>query len=295
MKPRIAITLGDPAGIGPEIVAAAVRQPRVRAACEAIVVGDPLASGRRIPRGRPSPAAGAAAIRALDAGWQLVNSGYADALVTAPVSKEAFALADYGFPGHTEWLAQKSGVRDIGMLMVADHLRTLLMTRHIPLAQVPKALTRGAITSAARLSFDFVKRILGVKRPRLVLCGLNPHAGDHGLLGRDEDRVLRPAVAALGRQGVPVAGPIAADAAFRDMAKGVYDLALACYHDQGMIPLKVHASDRMVNVTLGLPYIRTSPAHGVAYDIAGRKTPNAAPMIEAILLAARYSRACASR
>jgi len=226
----------------------------------------------------------------LDLGLQFVRNGQAQALVTAPVSKESFALADYGFPGHTEWLAQKSGVTDVGMLMVAGALRALLMTRHIPLSAVPKALDRETITSAARLGFDFVRRILKKKSPRLVLCGLNPHAGDHGLLGAEEDRVLRPAAAALKRDGVRLQGPLAADAAFRDMAAGRYDLALACYHDQGMIPLKVHAPERMVNVTLGLPYIRTSPAHGTAYDIAGKHKAHAEPMIEAILLAAQYSR-----
>jgi 4-hydroxythreonine-4-phosphate dehydrogenase len=307
MKPRIAITLGDPAGIGPEIVSAAIRHPRVLSVCTPVVIGDPLAFAlhhetlptveflstpginRRLKLGRPSKEAGRSAIQALDAGVNCMLNKQADALVTAPVSKESFAQADHGFPGHTEWLAKKSGVSSYGMLMVAGELRALLVTRHIPLADVSKTLTPAAIEIAARLGYDFVRRILGKKNPRLVLCGLNPHAGDNGLIGSEEDRTLRPTLAALKRKKIMIAGPFAADAAFRDMVQGVYDLALACYHDQGMIPLKVHAPDRMVNLTLGLPYIRTSPAHGTAYDIAGKKRAHAEPMIEAIVLAAKYS------
>ena len=280
----------------------------MHAACEPIVVGDPYLIGlyhkhfshavlatsylkRAVKAGRPSKEGGRSAILALEAGVRYLQAGQADALVTAPISKESFALADHGFPGHTEWLAQQSRVKEVGMLMVADALRALLVTRHIPLAQVSKALTRHALQSAARLSFDFVRRYLKKKKPRLVLCGLNPHAGDHGLLGHEEDRLLRPTVATLKRKGLPITGPIAADAAFRDMLLGAYDLALACYHDQGMIPLKIHASDRMVNLTLGLPYVRTSPAHGTAYDIAGKHKAKPGAMIEAILLAAQYARA----
>jgi len=285
VKPRVAITLGDPAGIGPEIAVAAARARRVLSVCEPLLVGHRLP---RIPLGRPSKAAGLAAIAALQEGVALIQAGQAQALVTAPVSKESFALADYGFPGHTEWLAQQSGIKEYGMLMVADHLRALLVTRHIPLSQVPEKLNRDSIAVAARLGFNFVRDLLKKKNPRLVLCGLNPHAGDHGLLGTEEDRLLRPVLKTLKRQGLAITGPIAADAAFRDMARGAYDMALACYHDQGMIPLKVFASERMVNITLGLPYIRTSPAHGTAYDIAGKKKAKTGPMIEAILLAAKY-------
>jgi 4-hydroxythreonine-4-phosphate dehydrogenase len=307
-KPRIAITLGDPAGIGPEVVFAALRDARVHAACDPIVVGDPqiisqyakknhsrfeciptLSQKRSISLGRPSQAAGRSAILALEASVRYIRNGHARALVTAPVSKESFALVRHGFPGHTEWLAQQSHVKTYGMLMVANHLRALLVTRHIPLADVPKKLNRAALESAAHLGFDFVRNLLKKKNPRLALCGLNPHAGDHGLLGKEENTLLRPVLAKLKRRGFPIAGPIAADAVFRDMVKGDYDLALACYHDQGMIPLKVYAPDRMVNITLGLPYIRTSPAHGTAYDIAGRGKAKAEPMIEAILLAAQYS------
>jgi 4-hydroxythreonine-4-phosphate dehydrogenase len=308
MKPRIAITIGDPAGIGPEVVSAAVCDPQVHRVCEPIVVGDPVAFAlheldlpaaemlstpglnKRLRLGRPTREGGCAAIEALQAGHQFVQNGQAAALVTAPVSKEAFALADYGFPGHTEWLARQCGVKKVGMLMTAGELRTLLMTRHIPLRDVSRTLTIKVVVESAELANEFVARRLHRAKPTIVLCGLNPHAGDNGLLGREEIRILKPALKALERRGIFVTGPLAADAAFRELAKGRFDLALACYHDQGMIPLKVHASERMVNITLGLPYVRTSPAHGTAYDIAGKKTADPRPMIEAILLAAQYSR-----
>ena len=169
------------------------------------------------------------------------------------------------------------------------------MTRHVPLSEVSKHLTGSEIRDAARWGYRFVKEVLGRSTPRLVACGLNPHAGDHGLLGQEEMKVIAPALQRLKKEKIIVAGPLAADAVFRDMALGHYDLALAAYHDQGMIPLKLYAPDRMVNVTLGLPFIRTSPAHGTAFDIAGRKRADPRPMIEAILLAAEYSsRSCIS-
>jgi 4-hydroxythreonine-4-phosphate dehydrogenase len=291
MKPRIAITLGDPAGIGPEIIAKALHDPRVRRVCRPLVVGQPT----RVPMGRPSREAGLCAIEALRRGLLLVETGQADALVTAPVSKESFRLADHGFPGHTEWLAAHCGAPKAVMLMVAcppgaHALRAILLTRHVPLAQVPKHLSARVIREGAELGYAFVKKLLGRARPRLVACGVNPHAGDHGIIGMEEKRIYRPALAALRKRGIRVAGPVPADTAFLHMAKGLYDLALAAYHDQGMIPLKLYAPDQLVNITLGLPFIRTSPGHGTAYDIAGKGKADARPMIEAIVLAARYSR-----
>ncbi len=300
MKPRIAITLGDPAGIGPEIVSKALRDPRIRRACQPIVVG----TVRRVSMGRPSRAAGLCAIEALRRGLLLVETGQADALVTASVSKESFQLADHGFPGHTEWFAAKCRAPHAAMLMVAGPMRAILMTRHIPVTQISKHLTREVIRRSARLGYDFVKRYIlphptlslreraptgRVRRPRIVLCGLNPHAGDHGLIGKEEQKIFLPAIRALRRGGLPVSGPVPADSAFLHMAQGRYDLALAAYHDQGMIPLKLFAPEKVVNITLGLPFIRTSPGHGTAYDIAGKGKASPGPMIEAILLAARYS------
>lgn len=310
MKCRIAITLGDPAGIGPDVVSEALKNVRVRNACHPIVVGDPMALAlhhRPLPRfemlstpglnrklsvGKPSKEAGLAAIRALNAGLGLIKTRQAHALVTAPVSKESFHLADHGFPGHTEWLAKASGAREVAMLMVSGPLRVILMTRHVPLADVCRHLTPSVVRSSIRLGYAFVRDLLKRSRPKLVICGVNPHAGDQGLIGREEIELLRPVLRASSKEGMPVAGPFSADVVFPNMAKGAYDLALAAYHDQGMIPLKLYDSSRMVNVTLGLPFIRTSPAHGTAFDIAGKKRANPAPMIEAILQAAAYAQAC---
>lgn len=285
MKPRIAITLGDPAGIGPEIVSRALRDRRILRACQPIVVGRPV----RVRMGVPSQEAGQAAIEALEEGVSLVQSGLAQALVTAPVSKESFRLARHGFPGHTEWLEHRCHARFAAMLMVAGPLRAVLLTRHVPLKDVAKHITSKLIRHSATLGYKFVKDILGKAHPRLVACGLNPHAGDHGILGNEEQTLYKPAMAILRKKGTPVAGPVPSDAVFLQMAQGRYDLALAAYHDQGMIPLKLFAPGRIVNITLGLPFIRTSPGHGTAYDIAGMGKASADPMIEAILLAARYS------
>jgi 4-hydroxythreonine-4-phosphate dehydrogenase len=285
MKPRIAITVGDPAGIGPEIVAKALRDPRVRRVCDPVVVGKPS----KVAIGQPSRAGGLIAIDALRHALLFVQTGQAQALVTAPVSKESFQLADYGFPGHTEWLAARCKAPNATMLMVAGVLRAILLTRHIPLAQVPKELSARLIQEAAILGNSFMKKVVGLAKPRLVLCGINPHAGDGGLIGNEEKKIYAPALAALRRKGLRVAGPAPADSVFHHMSHGRYDLALAAYHDQGMIPLKLFAPDQLVNITLGLPFIRTSPGHGTAYDIAGKNRARPGPMIEAILLAAKYS------
>jgi 4-hydroxythreonine-4-phosphate dehydrogenase len=315
MKPRILITLGDPAGIGPEIVAQAVQHPLVLACCRPVVVGDPLAFvlhrqpppacemlpipglNKKLALGRPSREAGRSAVAALQQATALVLERHAAALVTAPVSKESFHLANFPFPGHTEWLAEECRAASVGMLMVAGRLRALLVTRHLPLAKVSRHWTAGLISECAILAHAFVRNVLGKAHPRLIACGLNPHAGDGGLLGSEEKSVLVPALRELKKRGISVQGPAPADSVFRDMARGRYDLALAAYHDQGMIPLKLFAPERLVNITLGLPFIRTSPGHGTAYDIAGQRHADHRPMIEAIRLAARYAKAseCADR
>jgi 4-hydroxythreonine-4-phosphate dehydrogenase len=307
VKPRVAITLGDPSGIGPEIVAQAVRHPRVLRACEPLLVGEPLAFAlhhqtlptveilsipgihKKLALGKPSPEGGRSAIESLHLALGLLKTRQAHALVTAPVSKESFHLADLGFPGHTEWLAQQTKASEVAMLMISGPMRALLMTRHVPLSRVSRTLKAKDVQMAGRLGFEFLRRYVGAKRPRIVLCGINPHAGDGGVIGKEEGRIYPPALRHLHRQGIAVQGPVAADAAFHDMSKGKYDLALAAYHDQGMIALKVFGAERLVNLTLGLPYIRTSPGHGTAYDIAGQRKADPRPMVEAILLAARYA------
>jgi 4-hydroxythreonine-4-phosphate dehydrogenase len=307
MKPRIVITLGDPAGIGPEIVAAAVKDPRILACCQPLVVGDPVAFQRyklplpkvemvaapgltkTFPIGGPSREAGRSAVEVLRVAVGLLQARQGQALVTAPVSKESLHLAEAGVPGHTEWLARETKASPAAMLMVAGKLRALLLTRHVPIAKVPGALTRKVVEEGAVLAHAYAKQVLKKKNPRLVLCGLNPHAGDGGLIGKEEQTVLEPALHHLRKRGFLIVGPRPADTVFKEMAQDAYDVALAAYHDQGMIPLKLYAPDKLVNVTLGLPFVRTSPGHGTAYDIAGKGLANPKPLKEAILLAAKYA------
>jgi 4-hydroxythreonine-4-phosphate dehydrogenase len=307
MKPRIVITVGDPAGIGPEIVAAAVRDPQILTICEPVVVGDPVAFqlqkiplpkvqmvaapglSKKMKLGVPSAEAGKSAVECLQVGVGLIAARQAQALVTAPISKESLHLAGTGVPGHTEWLAREAKATSVGMLMVAGKLRALLMTRHVPLGKVARTLTRKAMEESAVLAHAYAKQILKKKHPRIVACGLNPHAGDRGLLGNEEKQVFEPAIRNLSKRGILIIGPRPADTVFKEMAQDQYDLALAAYHDQGMIPLKLYAADKLVNVTLGLPFIRTSPGHGTAYDIAGKGVANANPIKEAIRLAVKYS------
>lgn len=307
MKPRIVITAGDPAGIGPEIVAAAMRDPEIRSLCEPIVIGDPVAFAlhkealpkvemvsapglrKDLPLGRPSLEAGKSAVEAMRVGVGLIQARQAQALVTAPVSKESLHLAKAGAIGQTEWLAKETKSSSVAMLMLAEPLRALLMTRHVPLVGVSRKLTAAVLLESARLAYDFAKRTLKKSQPRIVLCGLNPHAGDQGLIGQEELKIMQPALKALRKAGRLIYGPLPADTVFPKMAQGHYDLALAAYHDQGMIPLKLYAGDRLVNLTLGLPFIRTAPGHGTAYDIAGKKQADARPFKEAIRLAVKYS------
>lgn len=244
---------------------------------------------KKLPLGRPSREAGLSAMEALRKSLGLMQARQGQALVTAPVSKESFHLMNMGFPGHTEWLAHATDSPSAIMLMLAGPLRAVLMTRHVPLKEVGRHLTIDVVRDAAVLAHKFVKESIGKTRPRIVACGVNPHAGDAGLMGLEEKEILVPALRALARQGLHIAGPLPADSVFRDMAQGRYDLALAAYHDQGMIPLKLYAFNRLVNVTLGLPFIRTSPGHGTAYDIVGKNRADAGPMIEAIRLAAQFS------
>jgi len=288
VKPRLIVTAGDPAGIGPEVASKALADPRVLAACDAHFVGSIFPAHKL---GKPSLEGATAAVQALLQGIGYINAKKADGMVTSPVSKESFALAKFPYPGHTEWFAAQYAVKKIAMMMVAGSLRTILLTRHVSLQRVSATLTAQEIFDAAELGHAFLKQYVPKAKP-IVLCGLNPHAGDQGILGDEEINLMAPAVAALVKKGIPIVGPIAADAAFRELVKGRYSLALAAYHDQGMIPLKVLAPEKMVNVTLGLPFVRTSPAHGTAFDIAGKDIADPTPMVEAILLAATM---CAKR
>ncbi|MBI3261895.1 MAG: 4-hydroxythreonine-4-phosphate dehydrogenase PdxA [Acidobacteria bacterium] len=293
--PRVGITVGDPAGIGPEIAAAAASDRAVREACTPIVYGEeylPAARGAARPGiriGTVSAAAGRAAHDAIVHAVTDAMTGDIDAIATAPISKAAFALAGLPWRGHTELLAHLTGASSVAMMFHSDALRVILATVHIPLAEVPTMLTAERVAAVIRLAAGELPRF-GFARPRLALAGLNPHAGEDGLLGTEEARTLTPTVARCRAEGIDVTGPFPADTLFGRAARGEFDAVIACYHDQGLIPVKLVAFGRAVNVTLGLPIIRTSVDHGTAFDIAGRGQADPGSLIEAVLLAARLAR-----
>jgi 4-hydroxythreonine-4-phosphate dehydrogenase len=285
-KPRIGITLGDPAGIGPEISRKAAADPRVLEVCEPVLYGPP--KDQSFTMGTVSAAAGRAAYEAIVQAVEDARQGRIAAIATAPINKEAFAAAGVPWRGHTELLAHLTGAPRVAMMFYADVLRVVLATVHIPLADVPVALTRQVVEETIDLTARELPRF-GLARPRIGVAGLNPHAGEHGLMGFEDDAVLAPAIAACRERGVSVEGPFPADTVFVRAMRGEFDAVMACYHDQGLIPVKLVAFGRAVNVTLGLPIIRTSVDHGTAFDIAGQGIADASSLVHAVMLAARLS------
>ncbi len=285
MKPRVAVTVGDPAGIGPEIARKAADDPRVREACEPVLYGP--ADGSFAP-GVLSADAGRAAYDAICSAVRDAQAGVVQAVATAPVNKLAFARAGLPWKGHTDLLGHLTGSPRVAMMFWSEPLRVVLGTIHVPLAEVPAALTRETLDEIIRLTARELPRF-GFPHPRLALAGLNPHAGEEGLLGDEEERVLAPAVRSAAADGVSIAGPFPADTLFVRAVRGEFDAVIACYHDQGLIPVKLLAFGRAVNVTLGLPIVRTSVDHGTAFDIAGKGVADPSSMVEAVLLAARLA------
>lgn len=286
MKPRVAITCGDPAGIGPEIAQKAANDPRVRDVCEPVVYGPP--AGARYTPGELSAEAGQAAYDTLCEAVKDAQSGVVAAVATAPVNKLAFARAGLPWKGHTDLLAHLTGSPRVAMMFWSEPLKVVLATIHIPLASVASALTRELVDEIIDLSSRELPRF-GIAQPRLAVAGLNPHAGEDGLLGHEEAKVLRPAIEAAQKRGIHIDGPFPGDTVFGRAVRGEFDAVIACYHDQGLIPVKLLAFGRAVNVTLGLPIIRTSVDHGTAFDIAGKNVADPSSMIEATLLAARLA------
>jgi 4-hydroxythreonine-4-phosphate dehydrogenase len=285
-KPRIAITAGDPAGIGPEIAAKAAADAGVRAVCDPIVFGSDAAANM----GEVSAASGRAAydtiVRAVDAAIK----GDVDAIATAPVNKLAFAHAGLPWKGHTDLLAHLCGTSRVAMMFHAPELKVVLITVHVPLSEVPALITPELVVQTIDLTRAALPQF-GVIKPRLAIAGLNPHAGEGGVLGVEDDRVLAPAVAAARARGIDVSGPFPADTVFVRASRGEFDCVIACYHDQGLIPVKLLAFGHAVNVTIGLPIIRTSVDHGTAFDIAGKGVADPGSMIEAVKLAAHMAMA----
>ena len=285
--PIVALTAGDPSGIGPEIAVKASRDERVLAVCRPIIYGPHTeADLARFPAGRVCADSGRAAYDAIARAVADARSGRIDAIATAPLNKAAFAAAGYPWPGHTDLLAHLCGVRDVAMMFWSERLRVVLATVHIPLAQVPAALTHDALLGVIRLTAASLPAF-GFAQPSLGVAGLNPHAGEDGLLGSEESTVMAPAVAAARREGIDARGPFPADTIFVRASRGEFDAVIACYHDQGLIPVKLVAFGRAVNVTLGLPIIRTSVDHGTAFDIARQGIADPGSFVEAIVLAAR--------
>ena len=292
MKPRVALTVGDPAGIGPEIVAKAAADARVLDVCEPVVYAPPAAL--TVAAGRSSADGGRAAYDLIVRAVRDAERGEVDAIATAPVSKEAFALAGLPWKGHTDLLAHLTGSDFVAMMFESPALRVILATVHIPLRQVPDALTQDRLQRTIRLAARELPRF-GVPQPRLAVAALNPHAGENGLMGREDDEVVGPAIARCREEGVQVAGPFPADTVFVRANRGEFDAVIACYHDQGLIPVKLLAFGKAVNVTLGLPIIRTSVDHGTAFDIAGRGIADPGSMIEAVKLAAKLAARAVAR
>ena len=287
-KPRIALTVGDPAGIGPEIARKAACSARVTEVCEPVIYAPP--TGVAFAPGVLSAEAGRAAYDVIVAAVRDAQRGIVDGIATAPVNKLAFAQAGLPWKGHTDLLGHLTGAERVAMLFWSEPLKVVLATVHVPLADVPRALTRELVESVVDLTARELP-MFGIAKPRLAIAGLNPHAGEGGVLGDEEGRVIEPAIAALQARGVDVTGPVPGDTVFVRATRGEFDCVVACYHDQGLIPVKLAAFGRAVNVTLGLPIVRTSVDHGTAFDIAGQDRADASSMIEATLLAAQLARA----
>lgn len=323
--PAAVLTIGDPAGIGPEIAAALLMRgqldsPRVYLAgsAEALLANvDPGMKDRwkivpeggtpptepggpvimdverkgELPSGRPSPEGGRISGRAIEIAVDLVKKGFAAGIVTGPVSKEALALGGYPFKGHTSMLSHLFGAPDCQMVMVSGRLRIVILTRDIPLAEVPAAVTGERIKTGVRVTVEALKEYWNMVSPRILVAALNPHAGDGGINGTEESDIIIPALEELKKEGIDVDGPVPSDTLFYNWQEKRCDAFVALYHDQGMIPFKIGGFDEGVNMTIGLPVVRTSVCHGTAFDIAGRNMASPASLEAALGLARR----CAAR
>ncbi|MFT5049428.1 MAG: 4-hydroxythreonine-4-phosphate dehydrogenase [Chlamydiales bacterium] len=304
--PNIALTAGDPAGIGPEVVGAAFRDERVRARMRLVGIGpgavrpvDGLGAGQHSwvdceapgswEMGKVQASCGAAALDALRIGHGLASRGEVAALVTAPVNKEALHAAGERVEGQTELLSRWAGVERTGMLAVVGNLRVMLLTRHMPLVQAIASIEPDRVVDHLALLAESLDG-LGIRNPRLALAGLNPHAGEHGLLGCEEGDLLVPAVERAREDGLDVTGPVSPDAVFVQARDGLYDGVLALYHDQAFIALKLIGQERGLTVLAGLPYLRVSPVHGTAFDIAGQGRASSENLIHALIQAADWCR-----
>ena len=300
--PRVAVTLGDPRGIGPEVAEAALGDEEVAGAASFVRVGpvELLRSPDDVPAGSwtvgdDAAAAGRVAGEAVRIAVEMALAGEVDAVVTAPIDKAAFHAGGWSYPGHTEMLADLAGGVPVAMMMAAERtalggpLRVVLATTHHALRDVPALLSIDLLVEQARLTANALRDHWGIAAPRVALCAVNPHASDGGLFGDEEARIVTPAIERLLSEGIQAAGPIPADTVFTRAVRGEFDAVVAPYHDVGMAAFKTAAFGSGVNVTLGLPFPRTSPDHGTALDIAGKGVADAGSMKEAVMLAVRMA------
>ncbi|MBI5026358.1 MAG: 4-hydroxythreonine-4-phosphate dehydrogenase PdxA [Nitrospirae bacterium] len=321
--PKIAITMGEPGGIGPEVIVKALYCAEIRQYCDPVVIGDiatikeavkitgiplkvvpvsmtldlkPRAHLGEIEiidvkttlpfkKGIPSAESGRAVVSYIKEAVELAIKGKVHAIVTAPISKESLKMAGYPWPGHTELLAELTKTRDFAMMFVGGPLKIILATIHTAIRNVPLMINKDTVIKTIRLAKKGAY-MLDIKNPRIAVAGLNPHAGEKGLLGDEEIKAIIPAVEKTQREGLPVSGPYPPDVVFYRAYKGEFDIIVCMYHDQGLIPFKMLCFEKGVNVTVGLPIIRTSPDHGTAFDIAWKGKANPSSMLEAIKLAA---------
>ncbi|MGB7949294.1 MAG: 4-hydroxythreonine-4-phosphate dehydrogenase PdxA [Candidatus Binatia bacterium] len=332
-KPVVAVTMGDPAGIGPEVIRKALADPQIKRVCNPLILGDwevlkraptgrnrsrssklvcwqpgepllplleshyagvvcPLSTlSRKASRpGGPTKAGGHAAYRYIVVAAKLALTGVADAMATAPISKRILQDAGYNYPGHTELLAELSRAPECRMMLIGKKLRVVPVTGHVAFSKVPRGLSREKIATTLELVHGSLRHFFAIRRPRIAVAALNPHGGEDGIFGHEEKEIIAPAVRAAKRKGIQAYGPFPADSLFHQAARGDYDVVVCMYHDQGLIPLKLHHFFGGVALTLGPPFIRTSVDHGTAYDIAGKGRADESSMKEAILLAARLAR-----
>ncbi|MGC1404877.1 MAG: 4-hydroxythreonine-4-phosphate dehydrogenase PdxA [Thermodesulfobacteriota bacterium] len=327
-KPLIAITMGDPAGIGPEIIIKALDHPRILQACRPLVIGDrkvlektaqrmgkayplkwiqgidqlkeyqepgysveasDLPADQIIP-GQPDAQWGPPVLEYIRLAAEWALNGKVAAMVTCPISKEIIRHLVPSFTGHTEFLARQARTRSFGMMLAGERLKVSLVTVHLSLKKALRMLNSDKILKTIELSHRTLTRWFGVKEPRIAVAGLNPHAGEQGAFGSEEETIVLPAIQAAQRKGIQATGPFPADTLFYWAAQGRYDAVVALYHDQGLIPLKLLHFDKAVNITMGLPFIRTSVDHGTAFDIAGRGVANPDSLIAAVRMAVQFSR-----
>jgi len=325
--PLIAITMGDPVGIGPEIIVKALSKQDIYHMCRPLIIGDETAlntainildsrlkihlmedievekygperinlykisriSPEHLSFGQPTQESSRYMMKYIKEGAHLALEGKISALVTCPINKEAMNLAGFSYGGHTELLAELTGAKEYAMMFVSPSLKVVLVTIHCALREVVKRLTANAILSKIKIAHQALKDYFGIKNPKIAVAGLNPHGGEEGLFGKEEERIIRPAIRQANKMGIHAIGPLPSDSLFYQAIEGIYDVVVCMYHDQGLIPIKLLHFFEAVNVTLGLPIIRTSVDHGTAYDIAGKGIANPSSLISAITLAANMA------